>query len=489
MLAGQINDCLKQNPAYGSSFLFFSSPVGMRLKLFFSSLTFKVLWIVVLVNVLSIFGDTTIVPAALPRIVELSFNGNRTTQASTLRMYLANLGIGIGVTYDSVRIAEAKRKLLLTNLFYKVDFVPLVKEDGVHLYLMLQELGLFYYTPSGNLEYFVSTDEKDSWYKLSLGLTKLNFCGRMETFSVGLSGWRDRSLVLSWSKPLLPSTYYLGLGAVVRFFPEFNYPRERLVYAAGVSAGKDITLHSKAFLRLCPTYSKIDTLDAPRSHIKDIKEADASIGWTTDYRNNNFDPIKGWYFWNELMSNGLYSDDGFKFGQYSAEFRFYFPGFFHGNRIASRLQGCFRTNDAGPYRRLYTGGEGSVRGFPNYYLGMNGEMNNSLVLSTEYRFPILTVPEISLLSLFSNLFPEIKGLYYQIDGALIADAGHVWDHFTLPLHVRQNGAGIGVGIKILAPTMRRSICFDVVSPITKDLVSGKTTIYLPEYRLYLDAYY
>jgi hypothetical protein len=120
---------------------------------------------------------------------------------------------------------------------------------------------------------------------------------------------------------------------------------------------------------------------------------------------------------------------------------------------------------------------------------MNGEMNNSLVLSTEYRFPILTVPEISLLSLFSNLFPEIKGLYYQIDGALIADAGHVWDHFTLPLHVRQNGAGIGVGIKILAPTMRRSICFDVVSPITKDLVSGKTTIYLPEYRLYLDAYY
>jgi hypothetical protein len=119
-------------------------------------------------------------------------------------------------------------------------------------------------------------------------------------------------------------------------------------------------------------------------------------------------------------------------------------------------------------------------------------MNNSLVLSTEYRFPILTIPELSLLSMFSltDLFPELKGLYYQIDGALIADAGHVWGNFTQPLRIRENGAGIGGGIKILAPTMRRSVCFDVVSPIMKDPKSGRTTLYYPPaYRLYLDAYY
>jgi outer membrane protein assembly factor BamA len=489
MRAGQINDCLKQNPAYGSSFLFLPPHAGIGLKPFVSLM--KISCLVLLGGGLSIFADTITLTAAPPVIVSISFNGNKTTREGTLRMYLANLGIGIGVTYDSVKIAEAKRKLLMTNLFYKVDFVPLAKEDGIHLYLILQELGLFYYSPSGNLEYFATTDGKDSWYKLSLGLTKLNFCGRMESFSVRLSGWRDRSLGLSWSKPLLPSTYYLGVSSGVRFYPEFNYPRERLVLGGRIFAGKDLTLHSRAFISLCPTYTKIDTLGAMRSHLKDIKEADASIGWSTDYRNNNFDPIKGWFFWNELMSNGLYSNDCIKYGQYSADFRFYLPGFLERNRIASRIQGCFRTNDAGPYRRLYAGGEGTLRAFPNDYLGMSGEMNNSLIFSTEYRFPILTIPEINVLSLFSftSMFPEIKGLYYQIDGAGIVEAGHLWDHFTLPLQVRENGAGIGAGIKILIPTMRRSLCFDYLSPIMKDQTSQKTTFHSPTFRLYLDAYY
>jgi hypothetical protein len=314
----------------------------------------------------------------------------------------------------------------------------------------------------------------------------------MESFSIGLSGWRDRSLGLSWNKPLLPSTYYLGLSSGVGFYPEFNYPRTRLIFVGRISAGKDLTLHSRAYISLSPTYIKIDTIGASQPHLKDIKEANVSMGWTTDYRNNNFDPVRGWFFSNEILSNALYSNDGIKYVQYSADFRFYFPGFLTCNRVASRLQGCFRTNDAGPYRRLFAGGETTLRGFATDGLGMTGEMNNRLVFSSEYRFPILTIPEIDMLSHFSlsNLFPEIKGLYYQIDGALIGEAGHVWGNFTQPLRIRENCAGIGGGIKILAPTMRRSVCFDVVSPIMKDPKSGRTTLYYPPvYRLYLDAHY
>ena len=285
--------------------------------------------------------------------------------------------------------------------------------------------------------------------------------------------------------------YYLGLSSSVQFYPELNYPRERLVYGSRISLGKDISLHSKAYISLCPTYTMIDTLCAPQFHLKNIKEADASIGLTTDYRNNNFDPVAGWYFWNEALTNCLYSNDNIKYGQYSTDFRFYVPGFLQCNRVAGRIQGCFRTNDAGPYRRLYAGGDGTLRGFPDDYLGMSGEMNNSVIMSTEYRFPILTIPEISLLSLLSlsDIFPEIKGLYYQIDGAGIAEAGHLWGNFTQPLQIRENGAGIGGGIKLLVPTMRRSLCFDVVSRIMKDPSSEKTTIYSPWWRLYLDAYY
>ena len=449
----------------------------------------KIACFVLLWNALSGFADTITSPSTPPKIVSLSFNGNRTTLESTLRMYLSNLGIDTGELYDSVRIAQAKRKLIMTNLFYKVNFVPLFEEDGVHLYVIIQEL--FYYIPTGTLEYYETTDEKESWLRLCVGLTKLNFRGRMETLSIGVSGWRDRSLSLAWSKPLLPSTYYLGIAAGVRFYPELNYPRTRLVESNRLFAGKDITVHSKAYIGIVPTYSRIDTLCAPNRFVKEIKEADASIGWTTDYRNNNFDPVAGWYFWNEALTNGFYSTDDNKFGQYSADFRFYIPGFFNRNHVACRLLGCFRTNDAGPYRRLYAGGEGSVRGFPDDYLGMTGEMNNSLVVSTEYRFPIVTLPEIDVFSLFSisDRFPELKGMYYQIDGALIADAGDLWGHFTQPSQIRQNGAGFGAGIKILIPTLRRSVCFDVVSPVTKDPSSGKTAIFSPECRLYLDAYY
>jgi len=441
-----------------------------------------------LVNAFSGFADAP-TPATPLKIVSISFNGNRTTQESTLRMYLANLGIDSGKTFDSIKIVEAKRKLVMTNLFYKVDFIPLAQEDGIHLYVILKEL--FYYSPSGTIDYFQTTDGRDSWLRLSLGMTKQNFRGRMETLSLRVSGWRDRSLCLSWSKPLLPSTYYFGVSAGAEFYPELNYPRTRLVANSRVLFGKDLSLHSKAYISITPAYTRIDTLCASENLVKDIEEADAAIGFSIDYRNNNFDPISGWFFLNEIMTNGIYSNEVNKYGQYSTDFRLYLPGFFDRNHIACRLIGCFRSNDAGPYMRLYAGGQGSVRGFPSDYLGMSGEMNNSLVFSSEYRFPIVTIPEIGMLSDLSMIerFPELKGMYYQIDGAFIADAGHLWGQFTQPLQIRQNGAGIGGGIKILTPTLRRGLCFDLVWPITKDPVLCKTAIYAPNYYIYLDAYY
>ena len=420
--------------------------------------------------------------AARKKIVSISFNGNKTTKEKTLRMYLSNLGIDTGRIYDSVILAAAKRKLIMTNLFYKIDIVPLVKDDGVHLYVILDELGLFYFSPTGTIEYYRTTDKIDSWFRLYAGITKLNFRGRMETLTIKGMGWKDKFLGISWSKPLLPSTYYAGLGAGVLDYYELNYPRTRFVLSGRVTASKDLSLHSKGYISLSPTYSRIDTLIAGTSHtIIKLQEAYTSFGWSTDYRDNNFDTKKGWFFWNELLTNGVYSNDTYTYGQYNTEIRVYAPGLPRSAVIACRLQGTLRTNDAGPYRRLYAGGEGSVRGFPRDWLGMTGQMNNRIVLSTEYRFRIWTTPQMDFLSL-SRLLPETKGLFYHFDGALIADDGVLWPRIGHPFK-NENGGGIGAGIKIFAPTLRRSGCIEVVYPIVNH------NLYAPEVLLYLDAYF
>ncbi|HEX7511464.1 MAG TPA: hypothetical protein VF335_09205, partial [Chitinivibrionales bacterium] len=79
---------------------------------------------------------------------------------------------------------------------------------------------------------------------------------------------------------------------------------------------------------------------------------------------------------------------------------------------------------------------------------------------------------------------ELRGLYYEVDGALIADAGNLWHHFSAPTDRRQNGAGIGVGLNIKAPSLRLTGSIDVVWPVAKQTdpafaYYNRTVIYNP----------
>jgi outer membrane protein assembly factor BamA len=219
-----------------------------------------------------------------------------------------------------------------------------------------------------------------------------------------------------------------------------------------------------------------------------LNEGLLSAGWQTDYRDNSFDPFCGWFIYNEFLTNRAYASDNMYYGQFSTDFRWYFPAFMENNRFACRFTAALRTNDGGQYRRMYAGGYGSVRGYPRDYLGLSDDMNNCITFSAEYRFPLYKTPAMNL-PVISSMDASLKNIDFRLDGALIADAGHLWNEIGKPLSRIQNGAGFGAGIKLLCPAVRRNICFDIVCPLTKDAVTGKATFYYPEFHLYIDAAY
>ena len=430
------------------------------------------------------------------KITKIYINGNKVTRPEIIRMYI---GIDTGMTYDSVLAAAGKRRLLNTNLFSKVDVVPIRKNDGVNVYIIVTEL--FYVYPEGGGDYVVgkygdTTHPLPIWYRLRLGLTIQNFRGSLETFSIRASVWDDRSLSVSWSKPFVPSPYYIGIGAGVHEYPDLAMPWNRFVVNGRLSGGRTLFGNSRISLSFVPTYSRVDTIsnNAPVARFKEVYSV---LGWSTDRRDRSFDPMKGWYVYTDALTNVLCTDYN-RYVQVDGDLRLYHRGLFSVDRFAYRLQATLRSNDGGVYKGLYMGGQGSVRGYARDQFGLTGIMNDYAVLSAEYRFPIWTMPcflalpcfDIALLSDYSDL---LKTFYLRLDGAVIADAGHIWRDLQHPMTPpRENADGIGFGLRAMAPTLRRSLCLDVVwgipvseNPLPPSYFSWKN----PSLDLYLDTYF
>ncbi len=443
------------------------------------------------------------------KIVAININGNHVTKSFLIQMYI---GIDTGMVYDSAKIAQGKHRLLNTNLFSKVDIVPLRKTDGIHVYIIVTEF--FYLYPEGGGDLFFQKYGNDQmWWRLRLGLTLQNFRGMLESFSTRVSIWEDKSIAMSWSKPLVPSPYYFGIGAGVHDFPEFNYSRRRTIVNGRILVGRNIFNNSKIAVSLLPTFTQIDSMlvvdtaksDNDKVYIidnsnkKNLKELYTTVGWYTDHKNRSFDPTSGWSLSVDALTNAIYAGSYNRYFQVNSDFRFYHCGFFKSDRFAYRSQLTLRANDAGSYRGLYIGGEGTIRGFGRDQFGMTAIMNDYAIITAEYRFPLFTTPafdallsplcEMQLLSDYSTLMREF---YLRFDGALVADAGHIFNSITSPITgPRENAGGAGFGIRAMMPTLRRSICFDVVwgVPGTSNPLPASYFWKEPAFHLYIDMYY
>ena len=418
------------------------------------------------------------------KIAVINIVGNRITSPEIIKSYL---GIDTGVQFDSVRINEGKKTLLSTELFSKIDILHIQKSDGVHLYIIIKEL--FYLYPEGTLYYTfgIYGDTSSLWWKLRAGLAIYNFRGQLETFAIRGVFWEERGIGFSWAKPLIRTPYSIGLSADYNNAPDLGKPRRRSITTARISGIRRINSKIKLFSFLGGSYSRIDTL-YNNIKIKSYSELLLGLGIIIDKRNSMFDPKNGFYLLSQAYTNTIYSQY-LKFLQIYNDVRLYHNGFFTSDVFACRLHGILRTNDAGPYRNLYMGGEGSVEGYPANYFGRSNIMNNYVVLSLEYRFPMLTSPgfDVWILSYFSDIF---KSFYLKIDGALIANAGHIWHDIKSPFANRENGAGAGTGIRIIAPTIRRSGCIDIIWNIPGLTDPYGTKFYpVPSYYLYLDMYF
>jgi|WetSurMetagenome_2_1015567.scaffolds.fasta_scaffold00249_4 outer membrane protein assembly factor BamA len=424
------------------------------------------------------------------KIVEINYCGNRVTKPWILRLYL---GIDTGMAYDSTIIAAGKKRLMDTYLFSKVEVLRLQKPDGIHVWILVTEF--FYWGPGGGGDIVTGRygDSKQIWYRLHLGLTLQNFRGVFETFSVGATFWDDKALSISWSKPLGPSSYYFGISAAAEEYPDLSFPRRRVLINGRVTVGKRFLDNSRTYLSMAPTYNgitRIDSTDVPGSRVS-YEEVVTQWGWVTDRRDRSFDPTSGWHVHTSLGTNALYAGKSNAYLQWSSDLKLYHHGFFSSDRFAYRLITVFRTNDGGPYRAVYIGGDGSIRGWARDDIGRSTVMNDYVVISGEYRFPVIRSTPPFDIPILSDQAPSLKGFYLRTDGAVILDAGTIWKNLTQPFAVHENGEGVGIGLRILAPTLLRSVCFDVVWPFRMQAKPFKVGYYswIPGWSLYLDMYY
>jgi outer membrane protein assembly factor BamA len=387
------------------------------------------------------------------------------TRESTIRSYLR---IDTGMVYDSNSIRMAKKRILRMGLFSKTDILSIVKEYGCDLYVIVKEKGYLSIPLPGIYQYPQKYGKEQRWFFGDAGIGLNNFGGRMERLSVMARVWEWRTLGISWAKPVLPTPYFFGLGMYADQRPDEFFPFDRTDLSGRVSFGADLYTYSRISLNISPMFRRAAWHDSTGTD--DYYQAYGSIGWSTDRRETQFDPSKGWYLGLDTRSNYLYYDDNTPYVQQTGAFTFYYPGFFKNDKFACRFVAIVRDKNAGYLNRLSIGGEGSVRGYGRNTigLGLSEIPNNCFLVSAEYRFTLLTLFPIPvpLSSIVSPFIGSQKTLTPRIDAAIIADYGriapHISDLASTEGNRYQSGTGIGFGLRILEPVLQMCGCIDVV---------------------------
>ncbi len=466
-------------------------------------------------------------------------------------------GLVPGMEFDSTLLAKAKRRLQKTNAFTSVALLSVYHGVNYDIYIVVVEKFYWSLSEYGGEIYNQMYGLPKTWIRARAGIAYGNVGGRFETLRLRVTGWESRSVSIGWTKPFLPTLYYLGIGGGVGFGPDRSTPWNRFGLDASVTGGKNVLTKSRIYVNVNPAYrimaykgpanlgelsgahfdtvlyspqdflpERYDTSWAKR-YVRRINGADSlwdtvywkgnrtyidpslhdtkddtvfsemmvTVGTSLDFKDKSFNPHAGLSISSLLTTNWLLpSNVSYRYIESNSDVRWYHRGFASHNTLAYWLKLILRDGDAGPFKRISAGGEGSLRGYGTDQLAWWFKGNNSLVGSIEYRFPIFTMPTIDF-SVVSDLLRAYSSFSTRFDGALFIDAAHVWQHAWQPLETDpvsgreffDNGIGFGAGIRLLAPTIGRSGCFDFgIAPSTDK--NGKLQL-APSWYLYLDMAY
>lgn len=418
--------------------------------------------------------------------------GNKVTKTKVI---LHLFGVDSGSVFDSLAMEAGKKRLLATRLFKKVDLFTLMQPAGRQIYVVVAEkIYLLPYDYGGEL-YGRRYGKEKKWWRLRFGIEYGNLRGLGEIFRTSFSFWDWHSLGCSWYKPLLPTPYYISIGASADQIPDETFRIDHSIVRGKVMFGRKISLNSRVGTSILQLYRRriyADSLFIIHDTVH-VHETFNLVSWLTDDRNNRYDPSRGFMVSLILLSNALHSGTAPTYAQLNTDLRYYHTGFAPNHKIALRLRTNLRSNNAGVTHRLQLGGEGSIRGYSRGQFGLRFVANNSLTTSLEYRFPLFSVPAMDLL-FFNKINTVFSAISYHVDGAFILDYGRVsaalgelFEPFSP--HIEQ-GTGVGAGIRIITPTFERSVCFDVVWGTYPWGPSGYTTFMeQPALHFYLDMYF
>ncbi|MDD5675411.1 MAG: hypothetical protein PHC61_14670, partial [Chitinivibrionales bacterium] len=171
----------------------------------------------------SILAEKTAPDSTQNIIRAIVIHGNAHTKEFIVRMYLK---LDTGSRLETSTVPSARRRLMNSNLFSKVDIFPLRTEGGITLHVIVSEL--FYIKPDVGLQpYSRLYGGNEYWLRASAGLTDLNFRGLAEILAAHCSFWEARSLSAYWYKPLFPSPYFFSVSASGSDVPSLSDDRKR----------------------------------------------------------------------------------------------------------------------------------------------------------------------------------------------------------------------------------------------------------------------
>jgi len=294
-------------------------------------------------------------------------------------------------------------------------------------------------------------NREEIWYSLSMRFDFSNFRGRRETFCIGGELWDRKSFSLLWQQPydprINPGYLWCQLQAAVWPHPYESYDAREML--ADLGAGRFLHSAWSAYTRGSVHDLRTDSLGMIREFIFPR----VGMGIIFDSRDNNFRPVRGMHLSTGVDLFGLRVGD-LNFPQAHLNWKSYRPLPFldHYVVVLSETTQRFRRP---PYiKRLYGGGNGSVRGYsPGALRG-----DNSAVFTGEYRLAVWTTPRIAF-SYIDYFVPTMNRLYGILEVAGFTDAGLYWDYGESPFHSKWAYAA-GIGLRGWVPPLRRSAVLD-----------------------------